>query len=132
MRTVLVTGANGQLGSRLMENPGQCDLRIVGFDRDELDITAPQSIAEALRVHRPDVVINAAAYTAVDRAEEEPELAHAINALGPRLLAEACAEHGIAPASWRWQRRRGAVGGWFGSLGCATPAARILCKPCCA
>ena len=56
MRTVLVTGANGQLGSRLMENPGQSDLRIVGFDRDELDITAPQSIADALRTHRPDVV----------------------------------------------------------------------------
>ena len=73
MRTVLVTGANGQLGSRLMENPGQSELRIVGFDRDELDITAPQSIADALRTHRPDVVINAAAYTAVDRAEEEPE-----------------------------------------------------------
>ena len=95
MRTVLVTGANGQLGSRLMENPGQSDLRIVGFDRDELDITAPQSIADALRTHRPDVVINAAAYTAVDRAEDEPEPAHAINALGPRLLAEACAERGI-------------------------------------
>ena len=95
MRTVLVTGANGQLGSRLMENPGQNSLRIVGFDRDELDITAPQSIADALKKHQPDVVINAAAYTAVDRAEDEPEPAHAINALGPRLLAEACAEHGI-------------------------------------
>ena len=53
MRTVLVTGANGQLGSRLMENPGQSDLRIVGFDRDELDITSPESIAEALKNHQP-------------------------------------------------------------------------------
>ena len=93
MRTVLVTGANGQLGSRLMENPGQYPLRIVGFDRDELDITSPESIAEALKKHQPDVVINAAAYTAVDRAEEESELAHAINAEGPRLLAEACGAH---------------------------------------
>jgi hypothetical protein len=49
MRTVLVTGANGQLGSRLMENPGQYPLRIVGFDRDELDITSPDSIANRSR-----------------------------------------------------------------------------------
>ena len=95
MRTVLVTGANGQLGSRLMENPGHNSLRIVGFDRDELDITSPESIAEAVKKHQPDVVINAAAYTAVDRAEEESELAHAINAEGPRLLAEACGAHGV-------------------------------------
>lgn len=95
MRTVLVTGANGQLGSRLMENPGQNSLRIVGFDRDELDITSPESIAEALKKYQPDVVINAAAYTAVDRAEEESELAHAINAEGPRLLAEACGAYGV-------------------------------------
>lgn len=95
MRTVLVTGANGQLGSRLMEDTGQNTLRIVGFDREELDITTPESIAEALKKHQPHVVINAAAYTAVDRAEVEPELAHAINAKGPQLLAEACAAHGV-------------------------------------
>jgi dTDP-4-dehydrorhamnose reductase len=95
MRTVLVTGANGQLGSRLMENTDQNALRIVGFDRAELDITCPESIAEALEKHQPHVIINAAAYTAVDRAEEEPERAHAINAKGPQLLAEACAAHGV-------------------------------------
>ncbi len=95
MRTVLVTGAKGQLGSRLMENASQNNLRILGFDRDELDITSQQSISDALRTHAPDVIINAAAYTSVDRAEDEQQLAYAINADGTRLLAKACALHGV-------------------------------------
>ncbi|MBO75233.1 MAG: dTDP-4-dehydrorhamnose reductase [Flavobacteriales bacterium] len=95
MRTVLVTGVKGQLGSRLMENVSQDNLRIVGLDKDELDITSPQSISDAMKTCEPDVVINAAAYTAVDRAEEESDRAYAINAEGPRLLAESCARHDV-------------------------------------
>lgn len=94
MRKVLITGANGQLGSRLREcdQPGT---QIIALDQDSLDLTEPNSIAAALEAHNPDVVINAAAYTAVDRAEEEVDAAYAVNATGPGHLAKACAERGV-------------------------------------
>jgi len=95
MRKVMVTGANGQLGSRLSEHPVDAQMHLVPLGRKELDIADTESIKRAIEVHRPDVIINAAAYTAVDRAESEPELARQINATGPGLLARACAEHGI-------------------------------------
>lgn len=61
----------------------------------ELDITQPRSIEQALDLYRPDVLINAAAYTAVDKAESEPELARLVNGIAPGLLAQACASRGI-------------------------------------
>ena len=95
MRKVMVTGANGQLGSRLSERSNDAQIHLVSLSRTELDIADTQSIQRAIEVHRPDVIINAAAYTAVDLAESEPELAHQINAVAPGLLAQACAENGI-------------------------------------
>ena len=94
---VLVTGAKGQLGSRLAEL-GACRraLHVVGLDQTELDITNPSSIQEALSHHAPDVVINGAAYTAVDLAESEPERAFDINGKGVKHLAEACSQNGVA------------------------------------
>jgi dTDP-4-dehydrorhamnose reductase len=62
----------------------------VGLDLPEVDITDPDSVQRALEVHRPDVVINAAAYTAVDDAESNEGLAHRINAEGPAIIAAAC------------------------------------------
>lgn len=94
MRKVLVTGAKGQLGSRLMECTDS-GLHVVALDRAALDVTAPESIAHALHEHTPDVVVNAAAYTAVDRAEEEAEQAHRVNAMGAGNMARACAERGV-------------------------------------
>lgn len=95
MRKILVTGAGGQLGSRLAELAGSDRAMIFALDRSELDITDPQSIARSLDRHQPHAVINAAAYTAVDRAESEPEVAHLINGDGPGWLAAACASRGI-------------------------------------
>ena len=95
MRKVLVTGGRGQLGSRLAEHAGGNAAMVFAVDRSACDITDPQSIARTLDAFEPHAVINAAAYTAVDRAESEPDLAHAINAIGPELLALACAERGI-------------------------------------
>ena len=94
---VLVTGAKGQLGSRLAEL-GACRraLHVVGLDQTELDITNPSSIQETLSLHAPDVVINGAAYTAVDLAESEPERAFDINGKGVKHLAEACCQNGVA------------------------------------
>lgn len=91
---VLVTGAKGQLGSRLVEFGGRRrTLHVVGLDQSALDITDPSSIHDALARHTPDVVVNAAAFTAVDLAETERERAFAINGVGVKHLAVACRQH---------------------------------------
>lgn len=94
---ILVTGAQGQLGQSLQWvhklAPQDSDLILLG--RDELDITQADSISHALDRYKPAVLINAAAYTAVDKAESEPDLAHLINGVAPGLLAAACAQRAI-------------------------------------
>jgi len=85
--TILVIGARGQLGfelARLLPAHGE----VTAFDRSELDIGDPDAIRETLRALRPVLAVNAAAYTAVDQAEREPERAEAINARAPAILAE--------------------------------------------
>src|SRR5438270_6907021 len=80
---LLVLGAAGQIGHELCRRVWPADYRIAGVDRAEVDITRQEAVADALRQERPDIVINAAAYTAVDRAESEPDVAWAVNAAGP-------------------------------------------------
>ncbi len=83
----VVLGAAGQLGSDLCSKlPGQ----VIPLTRAELDVTDAAAISRVLGPLRPDVVLNCAAYNFVDRAEEEPEQAFAVNALVPRRLAEVC------------------------------------------
>ena len=85
--TILVIGARGQLGfelARLLPAYGE----VTALDRSELDIGDPDAIRETLRALRPVLAVNAAAYTAVDQAEREPERAEAINARAPAILAE--------------------------------------------
>jgi dTDP-4-dehydrorhamnose reductase len=84
---VLVTGAVGQVGAdvaRLLEGRAE----VAAFDRASLDLADPDAIVRCMREVRPQVVVNAGAYTAVDRAESEPDIAHAVNARAPRILAE--------------------------------------------
>jgi len=84
---VLVTGAGGQVGRELLRVfEGRAHL--IPCDRNALDLTSPRQIRARVREVAPDMIINAAAYTAVDRAESEPELARAINAEAPGVLAE--------------------------------------------
>lgn len=88
---ILITGANGQLGSEfraIHENYPQHEFHFMGSK--ELDITQPNSVLEAFEQIKPEVVINCAAYTAVDQAEDEPEKAFAVNAEGVKNLVEAC------------------------------------------
>ena len=83
----LVTGAGGQLGHHLLTRLTGDE--VVGLTRDDLDITDSAAVTAALDAHRPDVVINAAAYTAVDAAESDEATALRVNGTGPATLAEA-------------------------------------------
>lgn len=85
---VLVSGAGGQVGRQMLAAvPDGIEAR--GVDRGALDIADPVAVAELLRAFAPDVIVNCAAYTAVDRAEQEHEAAWRANAAGPQVLAEA-------------------------------------------
>jgi dTDP-4-dehydrorhamnose reductase len=92
---LLVLGAAGQIGRELCRLRWPANYRITGFDRAEIDITRREAVADAMRHERPDIVINAAAYTAVDRAESEAEAAFSVNTGGPGHLAAACKTAGI-------------------------------------
>lgn len=91
---VLVLGAGGQLGYELRHSVPE-GVQCVALDRTSLDITDLGAIRAAVEHHAPQAIINAAAYTAVDRAEEESERAWAINCEGPKHLAQICAATGI-------------------------------------
>ncbi len=90
---VLVTGCNGQVGYCLTEILSTNEnVSLLAVDREELDITNREAVNEAVKAFKPTIIINAAAYTAVDKAEDEVELSFAINRDGPKYLAEAAKE----------------------------------------
>ncbi|HYP03733.1 MAG TPA: dTDP-4-dehydrorhamnose reductase [Cyanobium sp.] len=90
---VLLTGRLGQLGQALLTSIPS-GVEVIATGREELDLSDPVACRAAVNHHHPDWVLNAGAYTAVDKAESEPELALAINAGAPEALAEALAERG--------------------------------------
>ena len=89
---ILVTGGNGQLATSLVETG---DERIRRVGRPEFDFDQPDTIEEVFEAYLPSVVVNAAAHTAVDLAEKEPEASERANHTGPARLAALCAEAGI-------------------------------------
>jgi dTDP-4-dehydrorhamnose reductase len=91
---LLVTGREGQLARGLVETAG-AGVQVVAIGRPELDVADEKSVSAAVARERPDIVVNAAAYTAVDKAETEPAAAHAVNALGAERVAKACAASAI-------------------------------------
>jgi dTDP-4-dehydrorhamnose reductase/4-ketoreductase len=89
----LVTGAGGMLGRDTVGELARRGEEVVPLGRAELDISCPDKVRAALAEHRPDVVVNCAAYTAVDDAETDEATALRVNGDGPRVLARTCAEH---------------------------------------
>jgi dTDP-4-dehydrorhamnose reductase len=93
-RPVLVVGRSGQLALSLAERAAFRGVELVFAGRPALDLGDPDSLRRAVARSGAEIVINAAAYTAVDKAEDEPEAAYALNAAAPGLLAEAARENG--------------------------------------
>ena len=92
---VLVTGANGQLGGALQRTaPAWADVNAI--DVEDVDLTDAPMLTARLAVEAPDLIINAAAYTAVDKAESEESRAMAVNGEGAHNIAEACQDSGAA------------------------------------
>jgi dTDP-4-dehydrorhamnose reductase len=91
---LFVTGANGQVATALQRLADQT-LLVAAVGRPQLDLARPETVAAAIRSASPDIVVNAAAYTAVDRAESDEETAFAVNATGAGAVAEAAAEIGV-------------------------------------
>jgi dTDP-4-dehydrorhamnose reductase len=87
---VLVTGANGQLGYDVVERLKKLNIEHIGVSRKDFDLTDEEQTKSFILNHKPDVVIHCAAYTAVDKAEEERDLCYAVNVLGTRYIAQAC------------------------------------------
>jgi len=92
---ILITGSNGQLGNEIRElAEGYPLYQFLYTDIDELNITDEASVNQFFSIHNPDVVINCAAYTAVDKAETDPDPAYLVNSVAPGNLARAAAETG--------------------------------------
>jgi dTDP-4-dehydrorhamnose reductase len=92
---VMITGVNGQLGWELSRQVGRTNMEPILFDRDGLDISDQSMVARIFAVEKPDLLINAAAYTKVDLAESQPDTAFTVNRDAPGYLAQCCATAGI-------------------------------------
>jgi dTDP-4-dehydrorhamnose reductase len=90
---ILITGVNGQVGNALMRELTEHEL--IGLTRQDCDLTNLDQIRQVIDQHQPDLMINPAAYTKVDQAEDEPELAFKINRDAPRVMAEKAREYHI-------------------------------------
>ena len=90
---ILLTGKTGQIGGELNNIVGDLG-KLITVDKEQLDLSKPNSIEPVILDIKPDIIINPAAYTAVDKAEEEPDLAMTVNAIAPGLLAQAAKKVG--------------------------------------
>ncbi len=94
---ILITGCHGQVGSSLTEQLANHEnTEVLALDREHLDITSQDAVNAAVAEFKPSIIINAAAHTAVDKAEDEIDLSYAINRDGPKYLAQAAQSVGAA------------------------------------
>src|SRR5512146_1765655 len=87
MLRILLTGKTGQLGWELQRTLAPLG-EVIALDRTQMGLTRPDSIRKAIREAAPDIIVNAAGYTAVDKAESEPDLAIQVNGVAPGVMAE--------------------------------------------
>lgn len=92
---IAVTGTEGQVVRSLMERGLEAGFEIIPLGRPQCDLAEPASLEAAIAAAKPDIVVSAAAYTAVDKAESEPDLAHSINGLGAGAVSAAAAKVGV-------------------------------------
>ena len=98
---ILITGKHGQLGQQLLQDkPPAIDL--VAYGRDSLDIVDREQVQAVVAHERPDVIVNTAAYTAVDQAESDVDQAYAVNAVGAENIAQVCADMGVHSADIKY------------------------------
>ena len=90
---ILITGTNGQVGHALIQQLTEHEL--IGLTRKDCDLTKPDQIRQVIDQYQPDLIINPAAYTKVDQAEDEHELAFLINRDAPKVMAEKAREYDI-------------------------------------
>lgn len=95
MTVIVLFGKNGQVGHGLTHRLAGCG-ELTALDAADVDLTQPGRIRESLRAVRPQLIVNAAAYTAVDQAEDEPDVAAAVNAVAPAVMAEEARALGAA------------------------------------
>ena len=94
MKRILITGINGQLGQELQQTLAS-SAEVIGVAREKVDFSQPESLRQIIAEVKPDVAINSAAYTAVDKAESEFDVAMAVNGTAPGIIAEECQKLGI-------------------------------------
>ncbi|GBF81468.1 dTDP-4-dehydrorhamnose reductase [Aphanothece sacrum] len=87
MTKILLTGSNGQLGQELQYTLKPLG-EVIGITRQMMDLSQPDQIRQTIQKNQPNIIVNSAAYTAVDKAESEPDLAFAINGIAPTIMAE--------------------------------------------
>ncbi|MER9299902.1 dTDP-4-dehydrorhamnose reductase [Mesorhizobium sp. M0621] len=93
---LVVTGREGQVAASLLEaGQGRAGVEVIAIGRPELDLAKPDTLIEAIAAAKPDIVVSAAAYTAVDQAEDEPDPAFAVNGVGAGKVAEAARRLGV-------------------------------------
>ncbi len=98
-KKILLTGINGQVGyalQQVLSYNSSPDNKVFSLDRRQLDLSNHDEIRRVIQTIKPDLIINPAAYTAVDKAETEPDLAYAINSAAPKIIAEEAAKVGAA------------------------------------
>lgn len=137
-RRILVFGANGQVGREIMRRAGQA---AVGFDRASGDIADATAVRQAIRAHAPSAIVNAAGYTAVDKAEAEPDAALRANRDGAAILAETAASAGVPfvhistdyvfDGSKRTPYREGDPVAPLGAYGCSKEGGERLVRGAC-
>ena len=95
MKPILLIGSTGQLGQELQQTISPYG-KVIAVGRDQIDIAQPDNLRQLIGEIQPQLIVNAAAYTAVDKAESEPELATATNTIAPGILAEVAQQLGLS------------------------------------